>query len=376
MKSRMILMLICVGILFGAILISKTLQKYISHRHAAARSYVVTVSTMKAGYSSWDSKLKATGSMRAVTGVSVTTELAGMVKDITFTPGAMVAKDALLVQLNIDSDVALLHSLQANAELAKITYDRDKAQYAVQAVSKQTVDSDAANLKSLQAQVEEQIATIAKKTIRAPFGGRLGISAVNPGQYVNPGDKVVTLQTLDPIYIDFYVPQQSLIQLGIGQPVTVTTDSFPGKAFTGKITTIDPLVDVNTRNVEVEATISNPSFELTPGMFAYAEVVIGAPKPFITLPQTAVSFNPYGSIIYYVEEKGKDAKGNPNLIAKQRFVTTGDTRGDQVTILSGVKEGETIVTSGQLKLKNGSPIAINNSVVPSNNPSPKLPNDY
>ena len=198
-----------------------------------------------------------------------------MVKYIYFTPGAAVQQGTVLVQLNADSDVAQLLALQATAELARITYERDKAQYAFKAVSKQTVDADIQNLKNAQAQVAQQAATVAKKTIRAPFTGRLGISAVNPGQYLNPGDKIVTLQTLDPIYVDFYLPQQALAQLQMGQAVAVTTDTFPHQIFNGKITTIDPAVDTSTRNVEVEATLSNPKYQLTPGMFAAAEVDTG-----------------------------------------------------------------------------------------------------
>lgn len=368
-------MLICLGILFGGIFIFKGIIKFLTNRQMAAQSRVVTVSAMKVGYSFWQPRLKATGSLRAIRGVNVTTELAGMVQSIYFKPGAFVTEGTVLVQLNADSDIGLLHSLEANAELAKITYDRDKKQYDIHAISKQQLDTDAANLKSQRAQVEQQAATVAKKTIRAPFSGRMGISAVNPGQYINTGDKIVTLQTLDPIYVDFYVPQQALTELQVGQNVSLSADTFPGKSFHGKITTIDPLVDQSTRNIEVEATISNPKFELTPGMFARVEVSTGEPQRFLTLPQTAVSFNPYGEIIYVIRESGKDKKGKPILTAHQVFVISGETRGDQVAILKGLKEGDMVVTSGQLKLKNGNQVAINNSIVPSNNPHPIVTNE-
>jgi len=375
MQKRMKVMLIGVGILFGAIFLYKGIMAWMNKRFMANQSKVVTVSAMKVGFSPWQTELSATGSLRAIRGVDVTTELAGMVQTIYFTPGANVTAGEILVQLNADNDVALLHSLEANAELANITYERDKAQYAIQAVSKQTLDADFANLKSLQAQVAQQKAIVAKKTIRAPFTGRLGINLVNPGQYVNPGDKVVTLQTLDPIYIDFYMPQQHLAKLKVGQQVTVTTDTFANKTFKGKITTIDPAVDPSTRNVQVEATIINSEQELAPGMFATLDIIIGAPKRYLTLPQTAVTFNPYGDIVYIIREEGKDKK-NQSLIAKQAFVITGQTRGDQITVLKGLKEGDTIVTSGQLKLKNDTPVAINNSVQPSNNPAPVLPDEH
>jgi membrane fusion protein (multidrug efflux system) len=297
-----------------------------------------------------------------------------MVENIYFTPGAVVKKGAILVQLNAAAEIGQLHSLQAQVELAKITYARDKAQYAIKAVSKQQVDSDEWTLKNLQGQTDQQAATVAKKTLRVPFDGRLGISNVNPGQYLNVGDKVTSLQTMDPIYIDFYLPQQDVAHLKLGQPVNVKSDSFPGKTFTGKITTIEPAIDTSTRNIEVEATLANPNYQLTPGMFATATVTVGTPENFMTLPQSAITFNPYGDIVFIVKEKGKDDNGKPILIVNQAFVTTGDTRGDQIQILKGVKAGDEVVSSGQLKLQNESHIVVNNAIQPSNNPAPDLPN--
>jgi len=333
----------------------------------------VTVSTIKTTYSSWQSNLKAVGSVRAIMGVNVTTSLAGLVQSIYFTPGAYVKQGTVLVQLNADTEIGTLQSLEAQTELAKITYNRDKAQYAVKAVSKQQVDSDLWNLKNLQGQTISQAGTVAKKTIRAPFSGRLGISEVNPGQYLNVGDTVTSLQTMDPIYIDFYLPQQTIGQIKLGQAVVVESDSFPGKKFSGKITTIQPNIDTNTRNIEVEATLPNPTFELTPGMFARAQVTVGTPERFLTLPQSAITFNPYGDIVFVVTE-GKDKDGNSNLTVHQQFITTGETRGDQIQILNGLKEGNVVVSSGQLKLQNGSRITVNNKVEPLNNPAPNLVN--
>jgi membrane fusion protein (multidrug efflux system) len=276
--------------------------------------------------------------------------------------------------LNIDADVAQLHALQATAELNKITYNRDKAQLAIKGVSKEVVDTDAATLKNMLALVDQQTATIAKKIIRAPFAGRLGISNVNPGQYINPGDSIVTLQQLDPIYVDFYVPQQSLSRLKVNQSVTLVSDTFPGKKFKGKITTINPIIDSSTRNVEIEATIENPEFELVPGAFVTATVDTGNAQRFLTLPQTAITFNPYGDVVYLVQKSDKDKSV---LTAQQSFVTEGDTRGEQVAITQGLKEGDEVVTTGQLKLKNGTEITIDNSVpMPSNNPAPELANSH
>lgn len=373
MKKQMIIMLSLVALLFGLIFGWKAFKAVMTKRYIATmQAPAVTVSTMKVEYSLWQPKLKAVASLRARVGVNVTTELAGMVQKIHFTPGTEVDKGTLLVQLNADSEIGLLRSLEAQVELAKITYKRDQEQFKAHAVSKQTVDTDEWNLKNLQAQVEQQAATVAKKTIRAPFSGHLGINNVNPGQYLNVGDTVTTLQALNPIYADFYLPQQTLAQLKMGQAVSVVTDTFPDKSFSGKITTIQPAVDAGTRNVQVEATVPNPKAELKPGMFATVEVETQEPQMYMTLPQSALSFNPYGDLVYIVKDSGKkDANNQPVLIAQQVFVTVGDTRGDQIAILKGLEKNDIVVTSGQLKLKNGSVVTINNSIQPSNNPDPK-----
>lgn len=364
-------MLISVSVLFILIFGFQYL-KHLFIRHAMLKNTtpVVTVSAMRIQYSGWQPKIMTYGSMRAVNGVYVTTELAGLVRTVYLKPGSQVKEGDVLVQLNADSDVALLHSLKAQEKLAKIIYHRDSAQFAVKAISKAALDTDEQNLKNLTAQVAQQEAIVAKKTLKAPFSGRLGVSTVNVGQYLNPGDQVVTLQALDPLYADFFVPQQELVQLHVGSIVNIKTDAYPDKIFAGKVTTINPIVDVNTRNVQIEATIANPQAELYPGMFVSAEVQTSPMKHYLTLPQTAISFNPYGAIAYIIQQKGKDKNGKPQLSVLQTFVTTGEKRGDQIAVLDGLKEGEMIVTSGQLKLKNGSIVVINNSVVPNNNPVP------
>jgi len=369
-KKRMRIMLIVLAILFGGIFLYKGITSLLMRYGMSHASKVITVSTNTVHSSDWQSQLYSVGSIRAIRGVNVTTQLAGMVKSIFFIPGTIVTKGDILVELNTDADVAQLHALQASAELADITYHRDKKQLAAKAISQETLDIDIGNVKNLNAQVEQQAATVAKKILQAPFSGRLGISAVNPGQYLNPGDKVVTLQQLDPIYVDFYVPQQLVSQLKLGQSITLKSDSYPDKTFSGIITTIDPLVDVNTRNAEIEATIANSNFELLPGMFGNVTITTAHPQKFITLPQTAITFNPYGESVYLVIHEAKN-----KLTVKQVFVITGETRGDQITVLKGLKDGDEIVTSGQLKLKNGSEIAINNTTVPMNNPAPDLPNE-
>lgn len=370
----MIIMLVAVGILFGLIFGWKAIGNYMMSQYfLQMKSPAVTVSTMKVETSLWQPTLKSVGSMRARLGVNVTTELAGMVQTILFTPGALVKKGAVLAQLNADAELGQLRSLQAQVELAKITYKRDKAQYAVRAVSRQTVDTDEWNLRNLEAQVAQQAATVQKKTIRAPFAGQLGINNINPGQYLNVGDTVTTLQALDPLYADFYLPQQDLAQLKVGQTVKVVTDTFPEKVFLGKITTIEPIVDSATRNVQVEATIPNPDYLLKPGMFTRVEVETGAKESHLTLPQSAISFNPYGDIVFLVKQSDqKDKNNKPILVVKQVFVTVGETRGDQIAVLKGLHEGDIVVTSGQLKLKNGSHVLINNKIQPSNEASPKV----
>lgn len=327
------------------------------------------VTAMHVPFDDWQPRVSAVGSIKAVKGVDVTTEVGGIVRTLGFKPGQEVADQALLVQLNADSDIALLHSLEATADLAVIVLKRDKAQLAVNAVSQAQVDTDTADLKAKLAAAEQQRALVAKKTIRAPFAGRIGITGVNPGQYLNPGDKVATLQTFDPIYIDFTVPQTQLEAIDIGQEVSVTADGLSNQTFTGRISTIDTQFDPTTRNVTVEATVQNPDHSLVPGMFARALVDSGTAQRYLTVPQTSVTYNPYGTTVFIATAKKND-KGEDVLTAQQTFIKTGPTRGDQVAIVSGVKEGDLLITSGQMKLKNGSPVQINNSAAPLNDPAP------
>ncbi len=368
----MLIMLLAVGVIFGGILGYKAFQmQMIKKSMASQKMPPVTVTATKAELKIWQPQLKAVGSLRAIRGVDVTCEIAGLVRSINFQPGQNVSAGQLLVQLNADSDIAQLHSLEAAAVLAKTVYERDKKQYAVQAISQAALDADEADLKSKQAQLEQQKALVEKKTIRAPFAGRLGISAVNLGQYLNPGDKIVTLQSLDVLYNDFYLPQQELGRIKKGQAVIALSDTYPGRTFQGKITTINPKVDPDTRNIQVESVINNPRRELLPGMYVTVEIQTGGKQKYLTLPQTAVSFNPYGEMVFIVEKGVKDASGRETLTVKQTLVTVGPTRGDQVAILSGVKEGDIVVTSGHFKLKPGSPVVIDNKVQPKDDAAPK-----
>ena len=371
MTKRMIIMLIIVGVIFGVIFGFKGFQSYMMKKYmSSAAAPAVTVSVVTAATEEWQPQISAVGSLRAARGVDVASEISGLVQSVHFKSGDTVTAGQLLVQLNADSDIAQLQTLSAAAELAETVYERNKKQLIAQAVSQASLDADAADLKGKRAQVAQQKALVNKKTIRAPFAGRLGINSVNPGHYLNPGDKIVTLQALDSLYVDFYLPQQELSRVSSGQTVVAVTDTYPDKKFNGKISAISPKVDPQTRNVQIEAIIANPRHELLPGMYATIKVKAGAAKRYLTLPRTAVTFNPYGETVYIVEEKGATKVGKPSLFVRQTFITLGPARGDQVAILKGVKEGERIVTSGQLKLKSGSPIVINNQVQPSNDANP------
>ncbi|HZE11957.1 MAG TPA: efflux RND transporter periplasmic adaptor subunit [Burkholderiales bacterium] len=371
MTKRMIIMLAIVGVLFGGLFGFKAFLGGVIKKSISAQGIPTqTVSTAKAQFTEWQGEFQAVGTLRAVRGADLAPELPGLITAIHFQSSQEVAEGAPLVQLNNDSDVAKLQSLMAAVELAEANYDRDQKQLAIQAVSQAVVDADAANLKSAKAQVAEQRALVAKKLVRAPFSGRLGIRAVDVGQYVNAGTKLVTLQALDPVYVDFFAPQKSLGRIALGQKIVLKTDAFQGQQFPGEVSSIDPKVDPATRNVQVRATVRNAKRSLLPGMFATVVIASGGPQRFLTLPQTAVSYNPFGDTVFVVEEsKGKDDK--PALLAQQKFVTTGEARGDQVAILSGIKEGDTVVTAGQIKLRSGFPVVVNNSIQPTNEPAPK-----
>lgn len=334
-----------------------------------------TVTATKVESLEWQPQIAAVGTVTPVRGVDVTTEIAGLVREINFKSGQTVQAGELLVQLNDDSDVAQLHSLQAAADLAATVLARDKAQFAAQAISQAQLDADNADLKSKHALVDQQKALVEKKAIHAPFSGQLGITTVNPGQYLNPGDKIVSLEKIDPIYVTFYVPQKQVSGLSIGQNITLANEAFANESFAGKITAIDPKIDQTTRNVQLQATLPNTKHQLLPGMFGNVKVDMGDKKTYLTLPQTAVTYNPYGSTVFVLKaddkkDAQKDDKGNTQLVAQQVFVTTGPTRGDQVAILTGLKAGDQVVTSGQIKLKNGTPVTIDNTVTPANNPNP------
>jgi membrane fusion protein (multidrug efflux system) len=375
MKLRMILMLAAVAVVFGLVFGWVALRNHFIAQFMATRGLPAqSVSTTVAVTDDWQPRLEGVGSLRAVNGADLSAQVAGTVSAIHFESGADVKAGTLLVELAAADDVAKLQSLKATAALGQITLDRDQKQFKVQGVSQQTIDSDAQNLKNALALVAQQQATVDYKMIRAPFDGRLGIRQVDLGQYLAAGTTMVTLQSLDPIYIDFYLPQQSLSQIKVGQTVSAKVDTFAGRLFPGEITSINAKVDTDTRNIQIRATLQNPDKVLLPGMYGTVEIAAGERRRLVTLPQTAIVYNSFGSNVFVVDDQGKDEQGQPKKIVRSVFVATGATRGDQVSVLSGVKEGETVVVAGQVKLRNGMSVVVDNRMLPTNDPHP-LPVD-
>jgi membrane fusion protein, multidrug efflux system len=375
MAKRMIIMLIAVAVVLGGVFGFQVFKaNIIKHVMASLANPPQTVSTIVAGYQEWQPEVSAVGTLRAVNGADLSLQLAGIVSEIDFKSGDDVQAGQVLLRLRSDDDIAKLQALQATAQLAQVNYDRDRKQFLVQAVSRATLDSDAATLKNDQAQVAEQQAVVDQKILRAPFAGHLGIRAVDLGQYLAAGTQVVTLQALDPLYVDFYLPQQALANIKVDQAVVLHVDTWPDENFDGQVSAINPEVDPTSRNVQIRATLRNPDHRLLPGMFATLDITTGAPQRHITLPQTAIAYNSYGDTVYLVIDKGRDAQGRPRLVAQQTFVTAGDTRGDQIAVLKGIQAGDVIVSAGQIKLHNDSPVTINNTVQPLDYAHPKVAN--
>ncbi len=372
MLKRMLIMLILTALVLGGVFGFGAFKARMIAKFMAAQSNPTqTVSTIVASTEDWRNDLRAVGSLRAVNGADLAGQVSGVVSALHFQSGTDVKQGELLLELTSEDDVAHLEALKANVVIARLNYERSSKLGKTDAVSQQVVDTDRSALLNAEALVAQQQALVDYKSIRAPFSGRLGIRQVDLGQFLPAGTAIVTLQQLDPIYVDFYAPQQALAQIRPGQAMSATVDAFPGRSFPGKVSAIDAAVDAATRMVRVRATLDNKDAALLPGMFVNVAVDLAAPQKYVTLPQTAVAYNSYGDIVYLVDDKGQGPDGKPQLVARQTFVTTGPTRGDQVAILSGVKEGETVVTAGQVKLRNGSPLAVDNKVQPSNDPDPK-----
>ena len=373
--KRSIWMVIGVILVVGAIAGWKIITvRAVIAKMALQKPAPTVVSSIKAAEQSWERRLHAVGSFAAAEGIIVANELDGTVTKIAFESGAQVNKGDLLVQLDVSTEQAQLASAEASADLARINLKRAQELRAKDTNSQADLDVVEAQARQTIANADAIRAVIAKKTIRAPFAGRTGIRQINLGQFIKGGTAIVPLQELDPIYINFALPQQDVTGLTAGQSIQVTVDTYPGQVFTGTITALNAKVDDATRNLQVQATLRNADEKLRAGMFGTVDVLLPQKDNFVTLPQTAIVYNPYGNAVYVVEKSTEGTDGGA-LLARQRFVQMGETRGDQVAILKGVKTGEEVVTSGQLKLRNGAPVAINNSVTPGNNPAPTPPNN-
>ena len=323
-----------------------------------------TVTTAVAHTEAWESLLTSVASLVAVQGVMVSAEVAGKVVHIDFEPGTMVNAGDLLVQQDVDAEKAQLRSAEATVALTKLSFERARKLLSQKTSSQAEYDNADAQYKQAVAQADNIRAVIAKKTIRAPFTGVLGIRLVNLGQILSAGDAIVSLQSLDPIYVNFSLPQQQLSQIRPGLTVRVKTDALPGEVIEGKITAINPQVETATRNVMVQATVANTRHRLRPGMFANATVVLPEQDTVLVIPATAVLNAPYSDSVFIVENDQNDKSSSPAKIVRQQFVRLGERRGDFVAVTSGVKQGETVVSTGVFKLRNGQAVAVDNTLAP------------
>ncbi len=363
-------MLAIAAIIIGSLAYTKCTR--ISKKIAASKNFkmpATSVSTIEAKASTWQPALHAVGSLKAVQGVDVTTDLGGIVREINFESGTTVEKGQLLVKLDTVQEEAQLRQAEASLALAKTNLARQRDLLARKATSQSDFDSASANADESQASVEQYKALIARKTLQAPFSGVLGIRQVNVGQYLDPGKAVVSLQSQDPIYAEFSIPQQELPKVTLSGEVHILVDGFEGKTFEGKITAINSKIDEATRNIQVEATLSNKEGLLRPGMYAKVDVLLPQKDGVISIPATAVNYAPYGDSVFLV----KDGETEGTKIAVQQFIKIGPSRGDQVAVTSGLKEGDVVVTSGGFKLNSGAEIEIHNEVLPSNEANPHPP---
>ena len=370
MLKRMIAMLAATLVIVAGLGFVKFKQIQVAIAQGAAfQPPPEAVTTIVASQEAWPSTLTAIGTVAAVRGVTVSADLPGVVDRIAFDSGKTVEKGEVLVQLDTRQEQAQLAGAESALELARLNHERMQGLVKQDAVSRAEYDTAAATYKQAEARIGEIRATIERKTIRAPFSGVLGIRQVNLGQYLTGGDPVVPLQSLNPIYVNFAVPQQDTADMQIGRTVHIAVGELGNGAFTGRVSAVDSVVDQTTRNVQVQATLANPGAKLHPGMFVQAQVMLGAAKHVIALPASAINYAPYGDSVFVVSDL-KNPDGHSYRGVRQQVVKLGAARGDQVAVLSGVKAGEEIVTSGVFKLRNGVPIQINNNVQPGNSKTP------
>lgn len=371
MKKRMILMLVIVAVFIATIAAVKTRQiKTGMKQQAAFQPPPEAVTTVVAKREDWPATWNAIGSVTAVQGVTVSADLPGIVEKILFQSGQSVPAGSVLVRLDTKQEQAQLAAAEAARDLAELNLKRAKGlvQQGIQAQA--DLDRIAAEQKQAEAKAGEIRATIQRKTIRAPFAGVLGIRQINLGQYLEGGAPVVSLQSIRPVYVNFSVPQQELGPLKVGSPIRVTAEGATGIAEEGRVTAVDAVINEATRNAQVQATFTNADGKLRPGMFVRANVGLGSGQTVVTIPTSAIKYAPYGDAVFVVEEM-TGPKGDKYLGVRQQFVKLGTSRGDQVAVLSGIKPGETVATSGAFKLRNGAAVKVNNAVQPGNNPAPK-----
>ena len=332
----------------------------------------VTVTSAEVREENWAPVLSAIGSVSAVQGATVATELGGVVSEIKFENGGVAKKGDVIMKLDASQEEALLRSAEAEAELARTDLERTQGLASQKVVSKAELDAAESKFRRLTAIVDQMRSNIRKKTLVAPFDGQLGIRQVNVGQMINAGQQIVPLTSLDPVYVDFALPQQHLSQLTQGLEVRVWSDAAPGREFKGKLTAINSMVDPVTRNVSVQATLENPDHALRPGMFAKTEVELPEKRPALVIPGSAVSYAPFGDSVFVIEKKKDEKTGKESEVIRQQFVRVGEARGDFVSITNGLKAGETVVGTGVFKLRNGMAVAINNDLAPKPqvNPTP------
>jgi membrane fusion protein (multidrug efflux system) len=370
MAKRMILMLVAAALLVGALGYFKLRQVQAAVKGGAFQPPPAAVTTIVAKQETWPSTLSVVGTTAPVHGVTVSADLPGTVDTITFDSGKFVHEGDVLVQLDTRQERAQLAAMEAQRDLAKINYDRMRQLVNGGVISRMDYDKSTAEQRQTEANVGEIKATIQRKTIRAPFSGILGIRQVNLGQYMSAGTAIVSLQALNPIYANFNVPQQVMSQMRPGQNVKISTDGASGHEYSGRVNALESTVDESTRNVQVQATLANPENKLRPGMFVQVEVGVGAQRSLFPLPASAINYAPFGDSIYIVTDL-KEPDGKTYRGVRQQFVKIAGARGDQVGIVSGLNQGDEVVTSGAFKLRNGAAVAVNNKIQPGNNPSPK-----
>ena len=370
MAKRMILMLGVAAVVLGALGFIKFKQVQSAVQASAFQPPPEAVTSIVAHREQWPATLSVIGTMEAVHGVTVSADLPGQVERIDFESGKSVQVGDVLVELDTRQERAQLASLEAQRDLARVSFDRAQQLVDEGVISRVEYDQATSQRKASEANVAEIKATIERKTIRASFSGILGIRQVNLGQYLSAGQAIVSLQALNPIYVNFGVPQQTLSQMVIGHSVHVAKEDLPNAAFSGRVTAVDSVVNEATRNIQIQATLSNPDGKLRPGMFVQVEVPLGAARSVIALPASAINYAPYGDSVFVITDL-KDPGGKTYRGVQQQFVKVEGSHGDQVAIISGVNPGDEVVTSGVFKLRNGAAVQVNNKVQPGNNPAPK-----